>query len=264
MKYIDIHCHLNLEQFDLDLNETIARARENEVGMIVVGADFKSSEKAIKIAEENPDIWASIGLHPDDAVKEEFNHNAYLKMAQHPKVVAIGECGLDYFLSEKSAKAGDKKDKDFQKEIFEKHIAIANEVKKPLMLHLRNGLDPKDNAYVDAIEILKKHAKVHGDVHFFAGNVKEAHQFIELGFRLSFTGVITFARNYDEVIKSIPLNMIMSETDAPFVAPIPYRGQRNEPLYVIEIARTIASIKGEDLEKVKQHLIDNAKKLFSI
>jgi len=257
MKYIDIHCHLNLEQFDFDYKDAISRAREKEVGMIVVGTNFKTSEKAIKIAEENENIWAIVGLHPTEIPCETFDFDAYMKLARHPKVVGIGECGFDYFRHGFEHKV-------LQQEVFEKQIAIANEVKKPLMLHLRSGIKPEENAYRDALEIVKMHAKVHGDAHFFAGSLEESKQFLDLGFRLSFNGVITFARNYDEIIKNTPLNMIMSETDAPFVAPIPYRGERNEPVYVIEVANKIAEIKGESVEKVLTHLVDNARKLFSI
>lgn len=257
MKYIDIHCHLNLDDYDLDRDEVIQRAREKHVAMIVVGIDRKTSELAIKLAEENPDIWAVIGMHPADSASEVFDEDVYRKMAQHPRVVAIGEVGLDY-----NHQGYERK--QVQQEIFEKMIALANEVKKPLMLHIRNGLDKEKNAYLDTLEILKKHAKVHGDVHFFAGNWEEAKQFLDLGFRLSFTGVITFTHDYDEVIKNAPLNMIMSETDAPFVAPVPNRGKRNEPVNIIEVAQAIAEIKGEPFEKVQAHLVDNACKLFSI
>lgn len=257
MKYIDIHCHPNLEQFSADYKDAISRAREKGVGMIVVGTNYDTSRKAIKIAEENDNVWASIGLHPIEIPCENFDNNSYLDMAKHPKVVAIGECGFDY------SRKG-KYDKDLQRDIFEKQISIANELKKPLMLHLRNGILDQENAYTDAIDMLKKHTKVHGDAHFFAGTIDEAKQFLDLGFRLSFTGVITFARDYDEVIKHVPLNMIMAETDAPFVAPLPYRGTRNEPLYVIEVANQIAKIKGESIEEVRRHLVDNAKKLFQI
>jgi TatD DNase family protein len=257
MKYIDIHCHLNLDQFDLDYKDAISRAQEKEVGMIIVGTNYKTSQKAIKIAEENDNIWAIIGLHPTEIPCEEFDYDSYLNLAKHPKVVGIGEVGFDYFRQGYEMK-------DKQKEVFEKHVAIANEVKKPLMLHIRSGIDKNHNAYRDSIEVIKKHAKVHGDVHFFAGSIEEAKEFLDLGFRLSFTGVITFARNYDEIIKNTPLNMIMSETDAPFVAPEPYRGQRNEPAYVIEVANKIAEIKGESLEIVLKHLVDNARGLFKI
>jgi TatD DNase family protein len=260
MKYIDIHCHLNLPEFDLDMSEVINCAKEKEVGMIVVGVDGASSEKAVKIAEAYENIWAVVGLHPADNTTEVFDYDFYKKLALHPKVVGIGETGLDYF-------HGRVEDRPKQVEIFEKQIALANEVKKPLMLHIRNGLE-EGNAYADAIEILKKHKKVHdrmhGDVHFFAGSLQDAHEFIKLGFRLSFTGVITFARNYDEVIKNIPLNMIMAETDAPFVAPIPYRGQRNEPGYVIEVIHKIAEIRGETVDKVGKTLLENAKEVFKL
>lgn len=256
MKYIDIHCHLNLNDFDIDVNEVIKRAQEKEVGMIVVGVNKESSEKAVKIAGTNDGVWAVIGLHPADDPNEVFDIDFYRKLALHPKVVGIGETGFDYYHRPITDKAR-------QQDIFEKHIAIANEVKKPLMLHIRNGVKG-ESAYADALEVLKKHVKVHGDVHFYAGNLGEAHEFIKLGFRLSFTGVITFARNYDEVIKNIPLNMIMSETDSPFVAPIPYRGERNEPSYVIEIVKKIAEIRGEDYEIVSKQLVNNAKALFNL
>jgi TatD DNase family protein len=255
MKYIDVHCHLNLDDYDLDRDEVIQRAREKGVGMIVVGVDRKSSELAIKLAEENADIWAVIGMHPADAADEVFDEAVYRKMALHPRVVAIGEVGLDY------NRDGYKK-RTTQQEVFEKMIALANEVRKPLMLHVRNGVEK--NAYGDALEILKKHAKVHGDVHFFAGNHEEAKQFLDLGFRLSFTGVITFTDDYHDVIQKTPLNMIMSETDAPFVSPTPNRGKRNEPVNVIQVVESIAQIKGEPLEKVREHLVDNACKLFSL
>lgn len=257
MKYVDVHCHLNLEQFDLDYNEAIARAKEKGVGMIVVGTNYKTSLKAIKIAEENSEIWAIIGLHPVEIPCEQFDFDAYKALAKHSKVVGIGECGFDYF-----RRGFD--NRDTQREIFEKQIIIANEVKKPLMLHLRNGLQPGENAYRDAIDVIKKHAKVHGDAHFFAGNWEEARQFLDLGFRLSFNGVITFARDYDEVIKNSPLNMILSETDSPYVAPIPHRGERNEPSYVTDIVHNIALIRNETSDKVASHIIDNAKQLFLI
>ncbi len=257
MKYIDIHCHLNLEQFNLDYNDAILRAREKGVGMIVVGTNYQTSLKAVKIAEENPDVWATIGLHPTEIPCEQFDYDQYLKLAKNPKVVGIGECGFDYFRNGFESK-------NLQQEVFEKQISIANEVKKPLMLHLRNGIQAGQNAYRDAIEIIKNHAKVHGDAHFFVGNWDEGRDFIDLGFRLSFTGVITFVRDYDEVIKNAPMNMILSETDSPYVSPIPYRGQRNEPAYVIEVVNAIARVRGQTVDNTANHLVDNAKNLFSI
>lgn len=256
MKYIDIHCHLNLSEFDTDIAEVIACARKSEVGMMVVGVDKGSSQKAVNIAEKNENVWAVIGLHPADNTTEEFDFDFFKKLAQHPKVVAIGECGFDYYHMPPT-------DKTRQQYIFEQQIRIANEVKKPLMLHIRNGKKGED-AYSDALEVLKAQAKVSGDVHFFAGNINVAKKFIELGFRLSFTGVVTFTKDYDEVIRNIPLNMIMSESDAPFVAPAPYRGGRNEPSYVIEVVKKIAEIRGEEEAMVSGQILKNAKELFKL
>lgn len=257
MEYIDIHCHLNFDAFDIDREEVISRAKGNKIGMIVVGTNIKNSRKAVEIAEKNENTWAIVGLHPIEIPCEIFNLEDYRKLAVHPKVVGIGECGFDYFRQGYEMK-------DKQIEIFEAQIALANEVKKPLMLHLRNGMNTGENAYKDALDVLKRHAKVPGDAHFFAGRWEEAREFIDLGFRLSFTGVITFTRDYDEVIKNAPLNMIMSETDSPYVSPTPHRGERNEPSFVVEVAKTISAVKGKSAEIILPHLVDNARKLFSL
>ncbi len=264
MKYIDTHCHLNLDDYDSDRKEVIDRARKSEVGMIVVGTNLETSKKAVKIAEENDDIWAIIGLHPTEIICEIadglFNSDAYMELAVHNKVVGIGECGFDYFRNKASAES--------QREIFEKQISIANEVSKPLMLHMRCSMDRKQNAYEDTLEVLKKHVKVPGNAHFFAGNWEEGREFLNMDFRLSFNGVITFTHDYDEVVRNTPLNMILSETDAPYIIPNPQRVagtfKRNEPLYVIEVANAIANIRNHDREIVLSHLVDNARKLFKL
>jgi TatD DNase family protein len=139
-------------------------------------------------------------------------------------------------------------------------IDVANEVNKPLMLHLRNGSGR--SAYLDAYEIIKNRAKVKGNLHFFAGSIAEAKPFLDLGYYFSFTGVITFARSYDEIIKYIPLDRIMSETDCPYVSPMPYRGKRNEPVNVIEVVKWIAKIKELDEEVVRKQIISNAEEFF--
>lgn len=256
LSYFDIHCHVNFDAYDMDRDEVIARAQGKGIGMIIVGTNKESSRKAIEIAEKYKNIYAIIGLHPIEVPCEVFDIDTYRSMASHPKVVGIGECGLDYFHSQEG-------DIPLQREVFEAQIALANEVKKPLMLHIRNGVNNK-NAYKDSLEILEKHARVHGDAHFFAGTLDEARSFIEKGFRISFTGVITFARDYDDIIRTIPLNMIMTETDAPYVAPASHRGERNEPGYVDEVVNTIASVRGEDIEKVKSQLLSNVHELFHI
>jgi len=193
--------------------------------------------------------------------------------------VAIGECGLDYYRTEPESI-------DKQKVAFIAQIELANELDLPLMLHIRNNEDihpafdykgtPQDgnlgtNAYDDALEILKKYSKTKGDVHFFAGSVQDAKNFIDFGFMISFTGAITYPPrksgvgcNYEEVIKNIPLEMIMADTDSPYVAPVPYRGKRNEPLYVQEIVKKIAEIKGLSVEETARAIFTNVQKLFRI
>ena len=185
----------------------------------------------------------------------------YQKLASHPKVVAIGECGLDYFRSVPETA-------EKQKEVFLAHIALANKVQKPLMCHVRSASSKTPsrdgNAYLDAYEILKVEAKTPANMHFFAGTWEEAKKFLDIGSTLSFTGVLTFARNYDEVVKHTPLERIMAETDCPFVAPAPYRGKRNESVYVQEVYKAIAHIRGEDEEKVREILVQNAKRVFKL
>ncbi len=274
-EYIDIHSHLNFAAFDADREETFARAREAGVAVINVGTQKDTSAKAVELAEGRDGVFAIVGIHPIHNSKsfhdekelglggaveftsrgEVFDMEYYRQLAKHPKVVGIGECGLDYFRSEPE-------DEKRQREAFSAQIALANELNKPLMLHVRNGSGR--SAYRDALAILKEEAKVGGDFHFFAGSWSEAREILDAGFSLSFTGVITFARTYDEVIKNTPLDRIMSETDSPYVAPVPFRGKRNEPLYVREVVQAIASIRGESEEKVKESILQNAERLFGI
>ncbi|MBX4206503.1 TatD family hydrolase [Candidatus Parcubacteria bacterium] len=239
-KYFDIHSHLNFGDYDKDWDEVILRLRESETHTIVVGTDYKSSKRAVELAEKYPEIYACIGVHPVDNPTRVFER----------KVVAIGECGLDFFHAKKA------EDYERQKALFVDQVAFALELGKPLMIHARD-------AYPELLEILeplkKEHGeKLRGNIHFFAGDSATAERFFAIGFTVSFTGVITFTASYDEVIKKAPLGMIMAETDAPFVAPAPYRGKRNEPSYVKEVVRRIAEIRGEDLELVRRTLVNNA------
>lgn len=274
MNYFDIHGHINFPEYDADREEVIKRAQEAGVGIITVGVGLESSRQAIELAESHENMWAIVGIHPtdthSDVADKEFE--GIKELAKHPKVVAIGECGLDYFHSMPE-------DIPKQKDLFEQHIQLANEVGKPLMLHVRNAkpnskggattndsaINPNEhNAYQEAIQILKQHAKIRANFHFFAGTVQDARDIVGMGDTLSFTGVLTFARNYDEVIKNTPLTNIMSETDCPYVAPIPYRGKRCEPVHVIETVKKIAEIRGEPVEMAAAVLLGNAKKFFSI
>jgi TatD DNase family protein len=189
---------------------------------------------------------------------EIFDKEAYRKLLADPKALGIGECGLDYYRCDDDSIAK-------QKAAFISQIELANEFRKPIMLHIRNNPEDKTkNAYFDALDLLKKHAEVRGDVHFFAGGVAEAKAFVDFGFTLSFTGVITFTHDYDEVIKNTPLEMIMTETDSPYVTPVPHRGKRNEPLYVKEVVKKIAEIKGLPEKEVAEAIISNARRVFGI
>ncbi len=276
MRYFDAHTHANFVAYDEDRDTVLDRAHDASVGMNVVGTQFDTSVSAIALAESHDGIWATIGLHPVHTSKsyhdakelgaggaeftsrgEIFDYDAYKQLGAHPKVIAIGECGLDYYRL-------DAYTKKVQQDAFVAQIELANELKKPLMLHVRNGADTNSNAYLDTLELLKTHAKVQGDVHFFAGNWDIARQFLDIGFTLSFTGVLTFTHDYDEVVKNVPQGMFLSETDAPYITPVPHRGSRNEPSYIPEIVSAIARIRGEAEEDVRQQILNNAERLFSI
>ena len=288
MKYFDAHTHVNFAAYKDDREQTILRARDAGVGMNVVGTQRDTSVAAVALAEKYDHVYATIGLHPVHTTKsyhdvkelgpsfaedskgkggqegftsrgEVFDAAVYEALGKSPRVIAVGECGLDYYRSEESTKA-------VQKDAFIQQIELANKLNKPLMLHIRpalHSLGDGGNAYDDALEIIKAHAKVRGDVHFFAGDWSIAKKFLDIGFTLSFTGVITFTHDYDEVVKNAPLDMLLSETDAPYVTPVPNRGKRNEPAYVIEVVRTIAMIKGEDMDRVSEQLLANARRVFN-
>ncbi len=255
IKFVDIHSHIQFPEFDADREEVINRMKSSGVFSVVVGTDIETSKEAVKLSEQHENILASVGLHPNDAVLGGFDDLAYRKLLSSPKTAAVGECGLDYFRTEST-----EENKRKQKEVFEKQINLALEFDKPLMIHCRN-------AYEDMIEILSNYkksygGKLRGDIHFFAGDLGAARKFLELGFTVSFTGVITFANQYDEVIKNVPLSSIMAETDCPYVAPAPYRGKRNEPAYVSEVVKRIAELRGENFEEVRKALAENALKMF--
>ncbi len=277
-KYIDIHSHLDFADYGADQKEIIQRMKDLGIFTITIGTGVESSKEAVRLAEENENIYACIGNHPDDETGEIFDEKDYEELVKNPKVVAIGECGLDYFRISKLEKEKFEELKKIQIDQFKKQIEFAIKYKKPLMLHIRDfsqgetldlqkGVSLKKSAYEDAYNILKTYSQgltLTGNIHFYAGTLDWAKKFIELGFTISFTGVITFARNYDEVIKNISLDKIHAETDSPFVAPIPYRGKRNEPNYVVEVYKKIAEIRGEDFEVVRKQLIENARKVFNI
>ncbi|GMQ95375.1 MAG: TatD family hydrolase [Patescibacteria group bacterium] len=256
-KFFDIHSHINDARFDDDREEVIGRMKKEGVWSIVVGTDLPSSKEAVRLAGSHENLFASVGLHPNDNKAEVFDADAYKALAREPKVVAIGECGLDYF------RGGDTEDeKKRQKELFVRQVDLAAASDVPLMIHVRD-------AHADVLDILSSKKKGYGDnlrgnIHFFSGSHETAKKYFNLDFSVSFTGVITFTGDYDEAVQNAPLSMILSETDSPYVAPIPHRGERNEPSYVKEVVKRIAEIRGEDHEDIAKALVDNALRVFGI
>ena len=252
-KYFDIHSHLNFKDYDADRDEVIQRLKETETHTICIGTDFESSKQAVALADKYEEIYACIGVHPVDKL-ESFEVEKFESLVRNPKVVAIGECGLDFYHAKKDA------DYERQKKLFLAQIEFALAHDKPLMIHARDAYEE----LLNILEPMKKEygAKLRGNVHFFTGNIEVAKRFFDIGFTVSFTGVITFTHDYDEVIKSAPLEMIMSETDAPYVAPVPYRGKRNEPSFVSEVVKSIARVRGEDEERVRVALVNNALRML--
>lgn len=248
-KYCDIHSHLNSPDYDLDREQVILRLKETETHTIVVGMNFESSKIALDLAERHEEIYACIGIHPVDDPSRSFEVDKFTSLVGHPKVVAVGECGLDFFHADKDA------DYQRQEKLFLDQVQFALKHDKPIMIHARDAYEE----LLTVLEVLKKeHGQMlRGNVHFFTGSVGIAKRFFDIGFTVSFTGVITFTRDYDEIIKSAPLGMIMSETDAPYATPLPYRGKRNEPIYVREVVKKIAEIREEDEEMVRVALVNN-------
>lgn len=279
----DSHTHAHFAAFEADYKEVINRALKAGVGLINVGTQVDTSRKAIEVAHEfeNELVYATVGLHPTHTEKsyhdsqelgggeaakafvsrgEEFDSRVYLEMAKDPKVVAIGECGLDYYRP-----ADPVKTKAKQIEVFVQHARIAAAVNKPLMIHCRPSKG-SDDAYEDILEILaddtlKNIPKIS---HFYVGSAHITKHMIEAGFYFTFGGVITFARDYDEQIKMIPDERILLETDAPYVAPQSKRGQRNEPVNVIEIAQKMAEIRGVSYNRIEEMVKENAERIFKI
>lgn len=264
MKYFDIHSHLNLTQFSDDHEEVIGVLEEKGVGTITVGVDEASSARAVELAGQSPNLYACVGLHPTETDREVFDPAFYDKFMGNSRVVCVGECGLDYFRISTS----DVEVKARQEKQFRAQIEFALRHDKPLMLHIRPSAGSYD-AYEDTLEILEEYKAqagdtLRGDAHFFAGTAEIAKMFVDLGFYISFTGVITFTHDYDEVVWSVPLDRILSETDAPYVAPVPYRGQRAEPWHVISVVERLAELRGIPLPDMQSQLLENVKRLFGV
>lgn len=262
MRYFDAHSHVQFAQYDEDREAVLAAMREAEVGALLVGTDRRHSQAAVDLADGET-LFASIGLHPNDKPQEGYDDAFYSTLARDPRVVAIGECGLDYFRPEDP-----EAEKVRQKEVFEKHIELAAAVDKPLMVHARPAKGSMD-AYEDVARMLREAQERHGEkvranMHFYVGDVATTELLLSFGCTFSFTAVLTFARDYDEVVRHLPLDRILTETDAPYVAPASRRGQRNDPLAVVDVVRAIAQIRGEDEERVREATLRNAQRVFRL
>lgn len=251
---IDTHAHLNFSDFDGDLDEVILGSFENGLeNIIVVSSSLENSRQSIEVVKKDKRLFAAVGIHPEE-IDTADKFSEIEDLAKRDKVVAIGETGLDYFYLKGESIDVKKK----QRELFEKHIELAEKLNLPLIFHNRDSDD-------DFYEIVKDR-KVRGVVHCYTGDWSFAQKILNLGFLISFTGIITFPKTekIHEAIKNIPLEKIMVETDSPLIAPVPYRGKRAEPWMVKEIIQKIADIKGISFEEVDQKTSSNAKVFFGI
>ena len=250
--YFDTHCHLNSEQLYENRDEFIKHALDNQVEMmVVVGYDLESSKKAVEIAKEHSFIYAAVGIGPNDCLNTTTQDLQIIdEYLNEPKVVALGEIGLDYYWDDVPS--------DKQKEIFQQQVDLAKKHQKPIIIHCRD-------AYEDTYEVLKRNGHP-GIMHCYSGSVEMAKRFIDLGFYISLAGPVTFknARVPKDVAEKIGLEHLLIETDCPYLPPHPYRGSLNEPANVVYIAQEIAKLKNMEIESVASQTTFNAKKVFGI
>lgn len=259
-KYFDTHCHVHFDDYDADRADMLAQMQQQGVWAIAVGTDLVTSRQVVQLATEQSHIYACIGVHPNDT-DEVFDPSAYTPLLGE-QVVAVGECGLDYFRM--SA------DKPHQRRNFEAQIQFAIEHQVPLMLHLRSSEGSTD-AHDEAWDIVASYKRAHGDAlhphcHFYTMDTQVARKWLELDATFGIPGVVTYksAEYLRDAVRMLPLNKMVAETDAPYAAPVPHRGKRNEPNFVIEVTKAIAAVRGEDEEQVREQLVQNTLKTFAI
>lgn len=251
----DVHAHYDDERFDEDRDILLSSMIDNNVGHIInIGYNLKSSRDSIALSEKYPFIYAAVGFHPSDAhlmTNEDFD--AIKKMAEHPKVVAIGEIGLDYYYG--------KETEEIQRRVFREQIELAKEVNLPFQVHNRDSTR-------DCVEILREAnmGERRGMMHCFSESRETAKKILDLGMKISIGGVLTFKNNVKtvEVVKYVPIEELMIETDCPYLAPVPYRGKRNSSLYIHAVAEKIAELKGMDTDEVIAITEKNAKSFYGI
>ena len=283
MRLIDTHCHVHFEAYKDDMDDVVKRSLAEGVGIITIGTQSTTSKNGIELAEKWGGVWATIGLHPNHLHKQEFfdsdelppeeqptgkiktrseafDPEYYRELAAHPKVVAIGEFGLDYYRIPPEVNR-DQMIED-QKASVRDQLAFASEVGKPVVIHCRD-------AHEDQFELLKAEVDRggldgRGVIHCFTGTTEDAERYRSIGFLVSITGIVTFAKDLQDTVKNIPLEQIMVETDAPYLTPAPHRGKRNEPRYVKFIAEKIAELHGTTFENVAEVTTGNAVNLFGL
>lgn len=294
MRLIDSHCHVHFRAYDKDMDDIIKKTLDAGVFMITVGTQKDTSRMGLEVAERYDGVWATVGLHPNHLTKQEFldedelppsdailsyekkasdaaativktreevfDIDYYRSLAKHPKCVAIGECGLDYYRIPEGVNHDEVKEK--QRATVRAHFDLASEMNLPVSIHCRD-------AYEEQAELIREYTQAgkltrRGVIHCFTGTESEARVFIELGFLISFSGIVTFGKNLQEVARALALEKLLIETDAPYLTPAPDRGKRNEPWRVKYVAEKIAELKGISVEEVAQVTTENAKQLFQI
>lgn len=251
MSLIDSHCHLNFQGLVERLPDVFANMTANDVTQaLAISVSRKSFEEVLAIAEEHSHIYATIGIHPDEKDTPEFSFDELVQHARHPKVVGIGETGLDYHWN--------KGDLTWQHQRFSTHIAAANESKLPLIIHTRD-------AAADTMRMLKEQQAHAGVIHCFTENIEVAKQALDLGFYISFSGIVTFknAPDIQAAARYVPLDRMLVETDSPYLAPVPKRGKPNEPAYVRYTAEFIANLRQDSLENIAAATTENFYRLFN-
>ncbi len=262
---IDSHAHIDFEAYQDDREEVIQRCQDKGMRVINVGAQYNTSKFTVELAQKYDFFYATVGLHPIHVFDEEFNIDEYQKLINgNKRVVAIGECGFDYYYIKESKKSIDEI-KAKQKEVFIKHIELAKKNNLPLMLHGRNGDDLNSN--LDILNVLKEQDCRTGLIHCFEGSVEEAKAFIEQGFYIGITGIVTFktkSEKIQEVVKEIPIEWLIINTDSPYLSPEPHRGERNEPINVEFVAVKIAELKNMSYDEVVEKTGQNSINLFNL
>ena len=283
MHLIDSHCHVHFNAYKEDMREVIKRTLDHGVFMITVGTQKDTSAHGLEVAQRYDGMWATVGLHPNHTVEQEFWDNDelspeeqatpkiktraehfdmdyYRELAKHPKCVGIGEFGLDYYRIPEGVDREEVIRR--QEETVRAQFDLASEMNKPVVIHCRDAYPQQAVMIREAIEAGKLARR--GVIHCFTGTLEEAQTFIELGFYISFSGILTFAKNLQEVASVLPLERLLVETDAPYLTPAPDRGKRNEPWRVEVVAQKLAELKGVTVEEVASQTLKNTKTIFQL